>query len=126
MKTIPLKNLLLSNASLKIISLFLGYSFWHIATVNQIITTTVTVPLCFTSEHDYNITAPEKVDVTLKGRRTDLYSLDRSSLAVHINSAALSTGKHGIIIKENNLFLPRTISIARYKPSNIMVTITKK
>ena len=126
MKILPLKKLLLNNPSLKIISIFFGYSFWHIASIQQVITTTLTIPLCFTALNNYTITAPEKINVTLKGKRCDLYSLDTSALAAHINISTLSSGKHGIIIKEHHLFLPQTISIAQYKPSNIMINITEQ
>src|SRR5580693_2934536 len=125
MKIIPLKYLLLNNAPLKIISLVLGYSFWHIATINQIITTTVTIPLCFNLAENYTINAPEKINITLKGKRSDLYTIDISSLAAHIDATKLSLGKHGILINEHNLFLPQTISVVCYKPSNIIITITK-
>src|SRR5436190_12042377 len=102
MKIIPLKNLLQSKPSLFIISLFFGYSFWHIASTNQIITTTLTVPLCFNIPDNYDIIAPEKIDLTLKGKRIDLYTLDIQSLAAHITIDKLSDEKHGIIIKEKN------------------------
>ncbi len=86
----------------------------------------MSVPLCFITSENSLITAPEKITVTLKGRRTDLYTLDTTTLAAHINTKHLPSGTHGIIIKENHLFLPHTITLARYAPSNIMITVTKK
>ena len=86
----------------------------------------MSVPLCFAASDEYNITAPEKITVTLKGRRADLYTLDTTTLAAHINAEKLSCGKHGIILKENHLFLPYSIALAQYTPSNIVITVTKK
>src|SRR5579871_845515 len=125
MKLIPLKNIIFSNALLAVMSLFFGYSFWYIATIHQTITTTITVPLGFSVTDDYKIIAPEKIAVTLKGTRIHLYSLDISSLAAHIDIAHLSEGNHGITIQEKNLFLPDSITIARYAPNNIMINVSK-
>ncbi len=125
MKIMSLKHLFLSNAPLKIICLALGYTFWHIATTHQIITLTYTIPVCFEITDSYTIAAPETINVTLQGKRIDLYALDSSSIAAHINARSLHEGRHGILLNESNLFLPQTISLVRYKPSNIMITITK-
>ena len=126
MKTLLLKNLFYSNALLKIICLVLGYSFWYIASFNQIVTIQVNVPLCFTAETDnLFINAPETIDVTLTGKRSDMYALEKEALAAHININNLLPGKHGIIITEQHLFLPKTITLVNYKPSNLSLTITK-
>ena len=125
MKVIPLKNIFFSNAPLKVISLFLGYSFWYIATCNQPTTLTTTIPLCFNplSAH-YTIDAPETISVTLQGRRADLYTLDTNLLAAHININKLLPGKHGIVVKDHHLFLPHTITLQEYSPVPLSVTIT--
>src|SRR5690606_9911898 len=100
MKVLPLKNLLFSNAPLKIISLFLDYSFWHVASINQIITMSTTIPLYFSSTpHHITVNAPETVTVVLQGKRSDLYELEKESLAAHVNISKLLPGKHGIILK---------------------------
>jgi len=126
MKVLPLKNLLLSNASLKIISLFFGYSFWYIASIHQPILFTTCVPLCFITTHNsYSLKAPEYVTVTLEGKRLDLYMLDASSLCAHTDISHLSPGTHAIILNEKNLFLPHSIKLLHYKPSNLTVTLEK-
>lgn len=127
MKVLPLKNLLFNNASLKIISFFLGYSFWHIASINQIITMSAIIPLYFSSPADHiTIKAPETITVVLQGKRSDLYALEKESLAAHVNISKLLPGKHGIILKEHHLFLPHTITLLQYKPSNLSCTIIDK
>ena len=126
MKTLLLKNLFYSNALLKIICLVLGYNFWYIASFNHIVTIQINVPLCFTAEkNNYRINAPETIDVTLTGKRSDMYGLEKEALAAHININNLLPGKHGIIITEQHLFLPKTITLVDYKPSNLSLTITK-
>jgi hypothetical protein len=125
-KTLVLKNLFLSNASLKIICLFFGYSFWYIASFEHIITLQINIPLCFTEISDnYQIDAPEKIDITIKGKRSDMYALEKKSLAAHVNINKLLPGKRSIIITEQHLFLPKTITLVQYKPSNLTFTISE-
>ena len=121
-----LKNLFLTNAPLVIISLFLGYSFWYIASYDQIITLQLNVPLCFAGTVDnYTLEAPEKIDVTLKGKRVDIYALDKEALAAHINTSKLLPGKHGILLTEQHLFLPKNVALVQYKPTNLTITVSE-
>jgi hypothetical protein len=123
-KTLLLKNLFCSNALLKIICLLLGYSFWYIASFDHVVTIQVNVPLCFTATADnYRINAPEAIDITIKGKRADMYALEKESLAAHININNLVPGNHGIILTEQHLFLPKSITLVNYKPANLSLTI---
>lgn len=125
MKVARLKNLFLSNAPLAIISLLLGYSFWYIASYDHIISLKINVPLCFSElPETYTLNAPEKVAITLKAKRSDLHALEEKSLAAHINVKKLSPGKHGIILTEQHLFLPKNIALTNYKPANLFITIS--
>ena len=119
-----LKKLFLTNASLIIISLILGYSFWYIASYDQTVMVQLNVPLCFAGATNYTFHAPEKIKITLKGKRADIYALDQQSLAAHININKLLPGKHGILLTEQHLFLPKNITLVQYAPSNVMITIT--
>jgi hypothetical protein len=111
---------------LAIISLFLGYSFWYIATYNQTVILQFSVPLCFAANtRNYTIQAPETIDITINGQRKNIYALDKKSLAVHINISKLLPGKHGIIITDQHLFLPKNISLVEYKPNNLTITISE-
>lgn len=124
MKKAALKKLFLTNAALMVISLFIGYSFWYILSYDQTVMLQMNVPLCFAgSTNSYTLHAPEKIDITLKGKRADIYSLDKESLAAHINIHKLLPGKHGILLTDQHLFLPKNISLINYKPSNLTVTI---
>ena len=127
MKTVPLKKLLFSNAPLKIISLFLGYSLWYVASLNQTVTLSMNVPLCFNAlQHPYDVQAPETIDVLLQGKRAALHSIDKTELAAHVDIGKLLPGKHGIILNERHLFLPQTISLVQYTPANISIAIVDR
>jgi hypothetical protein len=109
-----------------IISLVLGYSFWYIASYDQIVTLQINVPLCFAGTIDnYTLQAPEKIDVTLKGKRADIYALDKEALAAHINTSKLLPGKHGILLTEQHLFLPKNVALVQYKPNNLTITVSE-
>lgn len=109
------------------VSLLLGYSFWYIASYNHIVTLQCNVPLCFSAlSHEYSIQAPEKIAITIKGKRSDIYSLERKALAAHINVNKLLPGKHGIMLTEQHFFLPKNIALTNYKPANLSITITEK
>lgn len=127
MKAIHLKNLYLANAPLAIISLLLGYSFWYIASYNHMINFQCTIPLYFyDASSTYTIHAPEKVVVTLTAKRSDLYALDRSTLAAHININKLLPGKHAIVLTKQHLFLSKNIALTHYKPANLCIVISEK
>jgi len=123
-KTTMIKNLLLTNAPLAMISLFLGYSFWYIASYDQTVTLHINVPLCFSVRPDNTINAPETIDITIKGKRADMYALDQEALAAHINTEKLLPGKHGILLTEQHCFLPKNIALVHYKPANLTFTIS--
>lgn len=126
MKTVHLKKLFLTNAPLIIISLFLGYSFWYIASYDQTIMLQFSVPLCFAGAIENHILhAPEKINITLKGKRTDIYALDKETLAAHVNTSKLLPGKHGILLTEQHLFLPKNVTLVQYKPANLTITISE-
>lgn len=126
MKKINLQKLFFTNAPLIIMSLFLGYSFWYIATYEQTVTLQLNVPLCFAATtNQYNVQAPETIDITISGKRKDIYALEKESLAIHINTSKLLPGKHGIMITNQHLFLPKTISLVEYRPNNLVITISE-
>ena len=125
MKAANLKNLCLNNAPLAIISLLLGYSFWYIASYNQIVTLQLDVPLCFSALPAHvTVHAPEKITITVSGPRANMYCVEEKTLAAHVNINKLLPGKHGIILTEQHLFLPKNIALTNYKPANLCITIS--
>ncbi len=122
--TPPAKKTTWHNASLKIISLILGYTFWYIFGHSHTSTAWITVPLCF-----YNVPAknsihgPETVSVKIAGKRSELRSLDIDELAIHINAQQLHEGKNSLNFTAQSLFLPESIKLVHYVPSNPTVEL---
>lgn len=119
-----LKKIPINNAPLKVISLILGYTLWHIFANSHTKSIDIQVPLCFYSvPENHTIKAPDTVTVCLTGKRTQLYALNKKSLAVHINAQNLTPGTVPIAITSESLFLPNTIKLVHYIPSNVQVTV---
>jgi hypothetical protein len=123
---LPLKKILFSNIILKAQSLIIGYTLWSILSASVPTTIWTEVPLSFYNESDQQtINAPETVKVNLRGNRSDLQTIDSKTLALHINAQALSIGPNSITISSRSLFLPETINVINYIPSNLVVTINE-
>jgi len=121
-----IKNLLISNAPLKVISLILGYTTWYL--LGNILTETrwYTIPLSFDNlDTELLITAPKTIQVLLSGKRNFIKDIDTETLAAHINSAALKPGKQKITISHKQLFVPDSIKLIHYIPTKISVNITQ-
>lgn len=127
MKKIFLKKILCSNAPLKAVALILGYSFWYLLGHGHTINIWLKMPLSFYQIPEHlTLHAPDKVDINLSGKRSDLYNLDKNKLAVHINAQKLFLGDNNLSITAETLFLPDTIKLIDYKPSNILIEVKEK
>jgi hypothetical protein len=119
--------MLKTNHALKMTSLIFGFTFWVIFSNNHLSTMNMEVPLCFFGEIDTKeIDAPETIHIQLSGKRFDLYHLNRDALALHINIDELSNGHHVLEITPQKLFLPQTIKLVHWRPSNPLITIIEK
>ncbi len=120
-----LKNLLISNAPLKVISFILGYTAWYL--LGNIVTETrwYTIPLSFYNLNtELSIQAPKTIQLLLAGKRNYLKNIDINNLAAHVNGALLKEKKQAIAISHDQLFLPDSIKLIHYIPTPISVTIT--
>ncbi|MFZ5954054.1 MAG: hypothetical protein ACOYT8_03090 [Candidatus Dependentiae bacterium] len=121
---LTIKSLTTHKLSIKIFSFIFAYSFWCFFSSNQNIQTTISVPLCFYDvENSYEIDCVEKVTITLKGKRLDLQALDYDQLAIHIDGSLLLPGPNNLYLTEKNLFLPTTIKLVNYKPTNLVALL---
>ena len=93
---------------------------------DQIVITSITIPLYFSAPSTCSIEAPEKITITLSGKRCYLYDIDEKNLAAHIPLDDLFPGKHDILLKEQHLFLPPSITLVHYKPSMLSIIIKEK
>lgn len=109
---------------IKIIALIVGYSLWHVLGNSHTTTIQCSVPLCF-----YNIptgktiNAPEQISIQIIGKRSDIRSLDTEQLALHIDAELLHDGKNLLAITQNALFLPESMKLIHYSPSNPIVEL---
>lgn len=117
------KNSLLSNLTIKIFSVFMGFYLWSFLGGIYWHTKSVRVPVCL-----YNIPTnkqimvkPEYVSVQIQGKRADLKQC--SDIAFHLNAATLAEGEHKLAPHEEDLFLPKTVSMVNYKPQTITVKV---
>ena len=110
--------------SLKLISLALGYTFWYIFGTFHTSTAWVEVPLCFYNvPYECKVMSPETITIKICGVRSTLRSLDIEQLAIHINAQKLHPGKNLLTIDEQALFLPDSIKLVHYSPSNPIVEL---
>lgn len=116
---------LMNNIPLKLFSLLLGYTIWHIISAHQTVTRTVTIPVCFyNTTPESKITAPETLTITLQGKRSALYEPSINDLALHIDAATLNKQKTITPISSSQLFLPENVSLVHYVPSPLIIEKT--
>lgn len=115
------------NIPLKVISLLLGYTFWYIFGNSHTTSAWITIPLCFYNIPELTtVRAPETVSVKIAGKRSYLRTLDTKELAIHVNAAQLHNGKNLLAITPETIFLPESIKLVHYFPSNPTVELVKK
>ena len=126
MKPSALKQLL-NNAPLKIMASILGYAFWSLASNCYTTQRWIEVPLCFyNTSSNITIKAPETISIALSGSRIAVANLDTSALAVHIDSRAMAPGNHVLNINDEHILLPRTLTLAHWSPSNLIITVEQQ
>ena len=109
---------------LKLVSLMLGYTFWYIFSHAHNTTLWIQVPLCFYNLPDHtSIQAPEQVSIKVQGKRSLLRAMDFDQLAIHVNASKLKQGKNVLAFNQESLFLPESINLLHYSPSNPIVEL---
>lgn len=114
-----LRKVLTSNPIHKVCSLIIGITVWGVISPLHNDMLTIEVPLCFYNTPQQGMgtlpQAPERITVTLRGKRSALRRLDRANLAAHVDTAHIDAS--GIIprITEKNLLLPKTIKVVEYR-----------
>jgi hypothetical protein len=90
---------------------------------NRILEISKIVPLCIHSLK-YCITHPPVVNITLKGPRAALKTIDWKNLAAHIDFDQISQSPPCVSLTTNHLSLPNTIKLISYTPSPLSLEIT--
>lgn len=114
----------LHNIILFLISSLGGYSLWGILSTYQPVSISHHIPLCFyNADTQTEITAPEEITVTLRGKRALLANLDYQQLAAHLDAEKLHLGKQTILLSETNLFLPEGVKLLKWGPIPLTITV---
>ena len=112
---------------LKVVSLIFGMTAWYIIINYQYQSLQFIVPVSF---HDIPentiISAPETVEITLRGKRNELKNIDSETICFHIDAKKLKKGNNKIIITKDHLFIPDHVSLLNSLPSTILVCMREK
>ena len=115
-----IKNHPLNNLSLKIISLIIGYSFWVLLSSNHITSIDLTIPLAFYNTQHKAVEAPEEIQVTVRGQRSEFHRLSRT-IALHIDTEELSEGTNIVHVEDRLLLLPDTLKLVHSLPETLPI-----
>lgn len=114
----------MKTSTLKLLALIFGCSLWYIFSQSRIDTLSLDIPLCFYgTEKITHLDAPEKIQITVCGLRSDLVSLDIQQLVAHVDACKLNPKITHIAIESHNIFLPATIKLVHYNPAPIPVHV---
>ncbi len=121
---LPAKRHIWNNIPLKVISLTLGYTFWYIFSSSHVGSLWVTVPLTFYNiPTTHSIVGPETVTVRIAGKRSEIRTLDFENIAIYVDAQSLKKGRNCLAITEEQLFLPSSIKLVHYCPSNPIIEL---
>ncbi|MGE0010010.1 MAG: hypothetical protein AB7F19_05730 [Candidatus Babeliales bacterium] len=124
---INLKQLILTNLPIKLLSLTSGYLVWALISGSHVMSITHDVPVCmYNAESHQTINAPQTITITLQAPRSKIYSLDRDELAIHIDASRLHKGENQLLVDRSTLFLPDGVNLVHYTPSNAVINVTEK
>lgn len=119
-----IKESLISNKILKLVSLILGFITWSLLWNYQSSSTWIQVPISF-----YNIPSQmqvtanqEKISIQLHGKLADIKGCN--DLALHIDASNFKPGKQCISPDPELLFLPSSVKLVHSKPLFLQITIT--
>lgn len=107
----------------RLAALVLGYSVWFFASGYQWSQREYTVPICFYQTQGRAIQAPESVIIKISGPHKEMFHLDPTQLAIHIDLTNYQDGEHEILLNAANLFLPETLKMVELIPSFISFKI---
>ncbi len=118
-----IKQAVTSTFFLKAISLIIGFLLWSIISDACTSHTWVTVPVCFYNKKNRLLNSPDQLLVELTAKRSFLRHLDKRALAIHIDAQTLKPGPNAVLITDDLMFLPSTITIKDIIPHNVLITV---
>lgn len=115
--TISLIKITRAKIFLIVSSLIIGYVSWSISSSMCTYTITVDVPLFFYNiDQKIVIESPEKISITIKGKRSDLTEFNPNQATVHYNAQKLHAGENYLTLQQEDFLLPPTINLINCKP----------
>ena len=128
MKLILKQHPQLINHSLKVISLIFGYFFWLILANTQPTQISFDIPIYFYGLKDnFEIDSPEKLKITLSGKRLNLCNIDTYQIAAHFDiSNYTASGEYKINVSTADFFLHKDLKVINYFPRNFVIKIKEK
>ncbi len=119
-------NLLRSRPFIKINACLIGYGLWILLSQHQIITTKVSVPLCFFKvAQDATLIAPDTIDLIVMASKKTLQKFDVYNSAVHLDASDFESGSNLVLLQKENLFLPDEINLVSLVPSSLQIQLQK-
>lgn len=116
----------LSKLVLKTSALLCGYALWHTTSKYQKITISKAIPVCFYNvSEDMLLEGPEMITITCQGTRENLFKVAFDS-ALHVDAHNLHEGFQKKTIAPEQIFLPESVRLVHYVPTEIPLTVTKK
>ncbi|EKD23351.1 MAG: hypothetical protein ACD_82C00104G0002 [uncultured bacterium] len=116
-----------NNLHIKIISAILGYAFWYAISQSHAAKIWLEAPICFYNiQKDTKISCKEKIYVQLFAKHADLYTIDKETLAFHVDAANLQDKNTIIKLEPEQLLLPESIKMVRCNPAIIAVSVEKE
>lgn len=83
------------------------------------------IPVCFyNTRPDLAIAAPESISVTCYGTRKNLFKTAFDS-AIHFDAQTVHVGTQKITVQREQIFLPESVSLVHYQPTDITVVATE-
>lgn len=121
------KSLLANKPTLKVCSFILGCLVWNVISNHQVVTRTITIPVCFHAmPGTIRITqAPENIQIAVRAHRKDLYQLSTATSSLQIDGRTLQIGTNTVALQREKLVVPDRIAVLDYSPSAITI-ITQK
>ena len=124
---LKLKQHIQSNATLKVVSLIIGYGLWNILSASHAHTISIDAPICFYHESKlHSIDAPESIAIQLQGKKNILRNINKTTIALHIDASRLHHGPNPLIVDRSTLFLPETINVLHCNPANTIINVKEK
>lgn len=117
-----IKESLVNNKILKLVSLALGFITWSLVWNQQPSCTWIEVPVCFYNiPNQMKVTASqEQISIQVQGKLADINQCNK--LALHIDATDFKPGQQCIQPASELLFLPSSVKLVHSKPLVLQIT----